>query len=243
MSFTYSIHRIPTHNSSSTSSTSPLPDPDPTLLPFLAGKFSALRLSALLESPIAFSSTFEIESQYSPSTWLTRFLRPKIQYFIAVAHSKSTPIESRTIDSGILVGSVQLYGPNSKAFFELPLSGAPSPLPDDEESKYQMIALYSSPGHRGKGLAKMLIQGAIDSAKKEAVEQRKEKVRIRIFMHPENLKVKKLYDGVGFVEVGLCTLSEAVVQNGDAESLPEDGGVSDPERWLNRLGLCMEWAS
>ncbi|KAI9650949.1 hypothetical protein NHQ30_000984 [Ciborinia camelliae] len=231
MTFIYSIHRIPTSSSLS----------DPTLLPFLAGKFSALRLSALLESPTSFSSTFEIESRFSLSTWLTRLSRPKFEYFIAIAHHSSTLPESRTIDSGILVGSVQLYGPNPKAFFSLPLSGAPSLLPDDQELKYQMIALYSSPQHRRKGLAKMLIQGAIDSAKERAAQESKKKVRIRIFMHPENLTVKKLYHDVGFVDAGMCTLSEAFVQNGDPESLPEDGGVSDPERWLNRMGVGMEW--
>lgn len=104
-----------------------------------------------------------------------------------------------------------------------------------------MIALYSSPEHRNKGVARMLIQGAIDSAKKEAAQEGKEKVRIRIFMHPDDSTVKNLYDSVGFVEVGLCTFSEALVQNGDAESFPADEGVSDPERWLIRIGLDMEW--
>ncbi|KAF5870885.1 putative gnat family protein [Botrytis fragariae] len=234
MSFQYSIHRVP----SSPTDTATTP---PTLLPYLAGKFSALRLSALLDSPSSFASTFELESLYSSSVWLSRFSRPKFHYFLAVAHSPSSPPETHTIGTGLLVGSVQLYGPSLASFFTLPLGGAPPPEPDAQELKYQMIALYSSSLHRRKGLAKLLIQGAIESARKQAQREGKEKVRIRVFLHPENLIVKTLYGSLGFVETGLCTLAEAVVQNGDPETLPEDGGKGNPERWLNMLGIVMEW--
>lgn len=88
----------------------------------------------------------------------------------------------------------------------------------------------------------MLIQGAIESARKQARRDGKENVRIRVFIHPENLTVKNLYVSVGFVESGLCTLAEAVVQNGDSETVPRDGGKSDPERWLKMIGVSMEWA-
>ncbi|APA13514.1 predicted protein [Sclerotinia sclerotiorum 1980 UF-70] len=235
MSLQYSIQRIPTHSHSHST--------DPTLLLFLAGKFSALRLSALLESPESFASTFEKEYQFSSSTWLTRLSRPKFHYFIATAHSHSpsTPLSSQTLETGVFVGSVQLFGPHPSSFFTLPLSGAPPPLPDTEESKYQMTALYSSPSHRGKGLAKMLIQEGVETAKQEAKEKGIEKVRVRIFIGRGNLTVRKLYLSVGFVETGLCTLAEAVVQNGDAEILPEDGGSGDPEKWLKRVALVMEW--
>ncbi|KAF7945319.1 hypothetical protein EAE96_010094 [Botrytis aclada] len=236
MTLQYSIHRVPSSPTDTATDSTP-----PTLLPYLAGKFSTLRLSALLDSPNSFASTFELESLFSGSTWLSRFSRPKLHYFLAIAHSPSSPPETHTIDTGLLVGSVQLYGPSPASFFTLPLGGAPPPLPDAQESKYQMIALSTSSLHRRKGLAKMLIQGAIGSARKQARADGKEKVRIRIFLHPENLTVMNLYQSVGFVESGFCTLAEAVVQNGDPEMLPEDGGVSDPERWLNRIGAVMEW--
>ncbi|KAF7948120.1 uncharacterized protein EAE97_003531 [Botrytis byssoidea] len=161
MTFQYSIHRVP-------SSATEIARTPPTLLPYLAGKFSALRLSALVESPNSFASTFEAESLYSGSVWLSRFSRPKVHYFLAVAHSPSAPPESHTIDTGLLVGSVQLYGPSPASFFTLPVGGAPPPLPDAQELKYQMIALYSSSLHRRKGLAKMLVHGAIESARKQA---------------------------------------------------------------------------
>ncbi|KAF7877026.1 uncharacterized protein EAF02_008246 [Botrytis sinoallii] len=233
MTFQYSIHRVP----SSPTETASTP---PTLLPYLAGKFSALRLSALVDSPNSFASTFELESLYSASVWLSRFSRPKFHYFLAV-HASSSPTETHTIDTGLLVGSVQLYGPSPASFFTLPLGGAPPPGPDAQELKYQMIALYSSSLHRRKGLAKMLIQGAVESARNQAQVEGKEKVRIRVFLHPENLTVKTLYRSVGFVETGFCTLAEAVVQNGNPETLPEDGGKGDPERWLKMFGVVMEW--
>jgi hypothetical protein len=51
--------------------------------------------------------------------------------------------------------------------------------------------------------------------------------------------VKKLYDGLGFVDGGHCTLLEAFLANGDSGLLPADGGASQPEKYHNRLWLIM----
>ncbi len=63
--------------------------------------------------------------------------------------------------------------------------------------------------------------------------------RVRIMIHPRNIVVKKLYEGLGFVDAGNCTLAEAYLSNGDAEMLPADGGLSDPEKYHSRQGIIM----
>ena len=223
MSYIYKIHYLPTS--------------DPALLSFLAGKFAALRLSALTVSAAAFSSTFAVESAFTAPQWIGRLKRPQVHTFIAVAYAPSTRPDEQTIDAGDWVGSATLFGPFPKAKYELTESGGPEIGGDDAESKWQMAAVYNSPEHRGKGVAKMLIKGAIDFA---AVAGEGKKTRMRIMIHPNNIVVKKLYDGLEFVEAGKCTLAEAYISNGDEEMVPADGGKSEPQKYWTRAGIIME---
>jgi len=171
MSYIYKIHHIPTS--------------DPTLLAFLAGKFAALRLTALSISAAAFSSTFAIESTFTASQWISRLQRPEVHTFIAVAYSPNTKPEQETIDAGDWVGSATLLGPTPKDVYDIPGSGGPEIGGDDIESKWQMYAAYNNPEHRGKGIAKLLIKGAIEYAAKEAGVGRQS--RVRIMIHPNNI--------------------------------------------------------
>ncbi|CZR50759.1 related to GNAT family acetyltransferase [Phialocephala subalpina] len=226
-SYIYKIHHVPAS--------------DENLLPFLAGKFASLRLSALTVSAPAFSSTFEIESAFTASQWIERLKRPLVCTFVAVAYGAATPPEKQTIDAGDWIGSATLLGPFTKEMYEIPESGGPSIGSDEVESRWQMTAVFNSPDHRGKGIAKMLIQGALDFAAEQTGKGRS--TRMRIMIHPRNVVVKKLYVGLGFVDAGNTTLAEAYLANGDAEMLPPDGGKSDPEKYHNRLGLIMERVS
>ncbi|KAF4637731.1 hypothetical protein G7Y89_g337 [Cudoniella acicularis] len=223
MSLIYKIHHLPTS--------------DHLLLAFLAGKFSSLRLTALTVSAAAFSSTFALESKFSSPQWITRLSRQGIHTFIAVAYTPGTLPEQQTIDAGDWIGSATLLGPKPKLDYELKESGEEVPGEDDEEGKWQMTAVFSAPEHRGRGVAKMLVEAAVDFA---ANEGDRKACRVRIMIHPDNAVVKRLYDGMGFVDAGRCTLSEAFVQNGDESLLPADGGKGEPEKYFNRLGLIME---
>jgi GNAT superfamily N-acetyltransferase len=214
-----------------------LPATDPVLQPFLAGKFASLRLSALTVSAPAFSSTFEIESALTASDWIARVQRPSVSHLIAVAYASDTSSELQTIDRGDWIGSATLIGPITKEAYELRESGGPEIGGDDVETRWQMTAVFNAPQHRGKGIAKMLINGALEFAAKESKGR---EYRTRIMIHPRNVVVKKLYEGLGFVDAGKCTLAEAYISNGDANMLPLDGGTSAPEKYLNRLGTVME---
>ncbi|TVY82001.1 hypothetical protein LSUE1_G002896 [Lachnellula suecica] len=223
MSHIYKVHHIPTSNSN--------------LLPFLAGKFASLRLSALSVSRTSFSSTFELESKFTASEWIDRLQRRGVETFVAVAYSPDTMPEHQTVDTGDWVGSVTLLGPTPKSIYDLPNSGGPSIGDDDVEDKWQICRLYNSPEHRRKGIAKMLINGAMEYSAKEAGVGRQSRVRLGI--HPDNVLIKMLYDGLGFVDAGNCTLHDAFIINGDSDLLPEDGGASQPGVYHNPLGLLM----
>lgn len=133
----------------------------------------------------AFSSTFAIESTLKASQWISRLSRPEVNTFIAVAYAPGTSLEKQTIDAGDWVGSATLLGPRTKVEFDLPKSGGPEIGGDEAERKWQMCAVYNNPEHRGKGLAKMLINGAVDFATKEAGVGRRS--RVRIIIHHDNL--------------------------------------------------------
>lgn len=223
MSYVYKIHHLPTS--------------DPALVAFLAGKFASLRLSALTVSAAAFSGNFATESTFTAPQWIARLTRRHVHTFIAVAYAPSTKPEEQTIDAGDWVGSATLLGSSPKAKYHLPESGGPEPGDDGMETKWQMTAVYNSPEHRGKGIAKMLINGAIEFA--EAAGEGK-KTRMRIMIHPDNIVVKRLYDGLGFIDAGRTTLAEAYISNFDEDMLPADGGKSNPERYWSRRGLIME---
>jgi GNAT superfamily N-acetyltransferase len=224
MSYIYKVHLLPAS--------------DPALLPFLAGKFASLRLSALTVSAPAFSSTFEIESAFKASDWIERLQRPLVHYVIAVAYAPNTKPEQQTIDAGDWIGSATLIGPITKEAYEIPESGGPEIGRDDVETRWQMTAVFNIPMHRGKGIAKILISAALEFAGNESGKQQKS--RTRIMIHPRNIAVKKLYEGLGFVDAGKCTLAEAYLSNGDANMLPLDGGASDPGKYHLRQGIIME---
>jgi GNAT superfamily N-acetyltransferase len=225
MSYIYKIHRLPTS--------------DPLQLAFLAGRFSSLRLSALTTSPNAFATTFADESKLTSSQWVSRLIRPLVHTFIAIAYSSDTAPEDQVIDAGDWIGSATVLGPLLKAKYELPESGGEAPESDEKESKWQMTAVYNSPLHRGKGVAKLLIEDAVKFTEEEAKKEGNGN-RMRIMIKPDNVVVKKMYGGLGFVDAGMCTLAEAFEANGDEGMVPADGGKSQPEKWNNRLGLIME---
>ncbi len=62
-------------------------------------------------------------------------------------------------------------------------------------------------------------------------------------IHPDNIAVKRPYEGLGFVDAGKCTLAEAYRSNGVTTMLPPDDGVSNPEKYHSRRGIIMECVS
>ncbi|KAJ3454590.1 hypothetical protein MRS44_013190 [Fusarium solani] len=202
-------------------------DRDDVNLASMAAKYKALRLEGLRQSPTAFSSTLETESQFTDDVWISRLRIPEKETFVCVREGDGT---------SEWVAQVTLRGPVSAEEFALPsASGQPSPADDQTEEKWQMLSLYSLPSHRGKGLAQRLCMEAFQFLVRRRVTKAP-RVIVRIMVKPENTATIRLYNRLGFDETGLCTLEEALKANGDGELIPK-GELS--EKYRTRTGIIM----
>ncbi|KAL1794009.1 hypothetical protein ACET3X_007430 [Alternaria dauci] len=212
-------------------------DPQPESVAALAENYKALRLSALVQSPSSFSSTYEIESGFTDEWWQSRLQLPGRETFICAAKAPSSPAGDEV---GEWVGQVTLLGPVAAQTYLLPEDAQQPPvLPDDEEEKWQMLSLFTLPTHRGKGIAKLLCSEVfrwLRENKGADGKPRPKQIRVRIMIKPENTVTVKLYEGLGFKHAGKCTLAEALVANGDEELVPVDGGGPI---YHTRVGLIM----
>ncbi|KAH6874290.1 hypothetical protein B0T10DRAFT_499059 [Thelonectria olida] len=202
-------------------------DPFAADLSSAAAKYKALRLEALRQSPTAFSSTLEAESQFSDDVWVSRLCDPEKETFICVFEEETTTE---------WVAQVTLRGPLSAEQFRLP-SESGQPVPDDDrvEEKWQMMSLYSLPNHRGKGLAVQLCKEAFQFLVRRE-ETKTPFVRVRIMVKFGNTSTARLYKGLGFEDSGTCTLEEALRANGEGYLVPK--GMLE-EKYTGRSGMIM----
>ncbi|KAL2693467.1 hypothetical protein Neosp_000027 [[Neocosmospora] mangrovei] len=196
-------------------------DKSDTDFPSLVNKYKALRLSALQQTPSAFSSTYEAESKLSDHDWMTRLRNPSKDIFV-VADSNDE-----------WVAQVTVYGPVSAEAYTLPPeAGQPPVTPDEEEEKWQMLSLYVLPSHRGEGVAKLLCRKAIDHLR--SLHHTAPRIRVRTMIAPDNQAACALFGSLGFSDAGLCTLAEGLRSNG--EVVPE--GVLSA-KYTTRAGIIM----
>ncbi|SCV45016.1 related to GNAT family acetyltransferase [Fusarium fujikuroi] len=193
-------------------------------------QYRDLRLKALKASPESFSSTYEIESQFTETQWMDRLLQDDRENFVCV----TTPVNRGTSSMAEWVGQVTLRGPVGRKAFTLPeVSGQPLPGGDDEEDRWQMLSLFILPDHQGRKLGQGLCREVIKHLQET---QRKARTVVRLMVKPQNTTTVHLYEKLGFETVGKCTLAEALVANGDGHLLPED--IADA-RYSTRSGLIM----
>ncbi|PKY04816.1 putative GNAT family acetyltransferase [Aspergillus campestris IBT 28561] len=199
-----------------------------------AQKYKQLRLHALSVAPTSFSSTYEIESAFADTEWINRLTATGKETFICAATptQNNDPSDSQSSLASTWIGQLTLRGPQSPSDFALPPeSGQKSPT---GEELWQMLSLFTLPEHCGRGLGKKLCQEALNYLASYKVSPRE--VLVRLMVKPENHATVSLYRGLGFAEVGKCTLAEALVANGDGHLLP--GDVSG-EKYSARSGLIM----
>ncbi|RSL98230.1 hypothetical protein CEP52_010459 [Fusarium oligoseptatum] len=196
-------------------------DRSDTDFPSLVNKYKTLRLSALQQTPSAFSSTYEAESKLSDHDWIARLSNPSKDTFVVVD------------SDGEWVAQVTVYGPVSAEAYTLPPeAGQPPVTPDEDEEKWQMLSLYVLPSHRGKGAAKLLCQETIDYLR--SLRHAAPSIRVRTMIAPDNQAACAIFGSLGFSDAGLCTLAEGLRSNG--EVVPE--GVLSA-KYTTRAGIIM----
>lgn len=235
---TYKIYALPSPIASPTKSPH---------LPALAKKYAALRLEALLISPDAYATSHALESELTQEDWENKIWRRGAVILVCVLEDPNTLTMGGTngedYEKALLdkqwVGWTVLLGPIPRSSYEFsaeslgPVTGS-----DEEETKWQMTGLYTSPYHRGKGLAKMIIRAVTDYAKQHSPPST-QRVRIRIAIKPTNEVVKTLYSRLGFVETERCRGIDAVKSNGD-ERFVEALRKEYPDKMDLRVVMVME---
>jgi ribosomal protein S18 acetylase RimI-like enzyme len=193
-----------------------------------AVQYRNLRLNALKTSPDSFSSTYDIESAFGDEVWEQRLCEKGKQTFIcAASHVTSGDTE--------WVGQVTLRGPLNRSDYDLPRESGQPPADQDVHTElWQMLSLFNLPEHRGRGLGKRLCQEALLYLEKERPAS---SVLVRLMVKPQNTATVRLYQSLGFEDVGRCTLAEALVANGDVKLLPDD--YSTRNEYTTRVGLIM----
>jgi ribosomal protein S18 acetylase RimI-like enzyme len=214
-------------------------------LSLCADKYSELRLTALRQSPEAFSGTIGDEMEMTPQQRLARMLQPQRRVVIvAVQSGKQDWLQEDW------AGSVTLLGPRDKqeyfAPFNLHQSTKDTPKDftfdsDDGTAElvakrkvnafYHMTALFVDKNHRRRGIAKMLC----DRSFQVAVEQSRQ-ADMRIFIAPTNFAVFDMYKQLGFKTAHeKCTLAEALVASND----PLPAAYDTDSKYNTRGGIIM----
>jgi ribosomal protein S18 acetylase RimI-like enzyme len=195
-----------------------------------AVNFKALRLVALQQSPHAFASSWETESLFTDEVWLSTLCQKDVQTFACIVRKER---------GDEWVAQVSLRGPLTTAEFELPQeSGQQLASLDHDKEKWQMLGLYTSIDHRGKGLGSKLCSTALDYLSRRKSNVGGQQTVVRIMVKPENTATLRLYKGLGFMQTGLCTLEEALRANGDGHLLPKDDQLLGP-KFKTRAGIIM----
>jgi ribosomal protein S18 acetylase RimI-like enzyme len=197
-----------------------------------ADKYSELRTTALRQSPKEFSGTIEDEQAMTKEQRIDRLLQSNRKVVIVAVQSGETD----WIDEE-WVGSSVILGPMTKEAYFKPFTihkqeEIPSTLLEqrftfssedqrsikgrDPRGYYHMTALFVDENHRRRGIANILCERSFHLAIDESKQ-----ADMRIFVAPDNVKVLKMYDRLGFKTVKeTCTYSEARVASKDP--LPVD---------------------
>lgn len=195
----------------------------------LAEKFRAFRLGALLKSPDAFASTYEVENQRGLDHSIQRLISPKAAQYVALrrATKHETPrsegeaierlLKDDWVGLNVLLGPEEgdeLSGPSASLERTTPGLWPPNtsffarsegPL----DLHFHINGMYVDPSTRGAGLGKALMEAVLQRADAEAAKV-SGKARVSLSVYDHNTAARGLYEKAGF----------QVVKQGPSRSKP-----------------------
>lgn len=221
----------------------------------LVNKFRTSKLLALETDPTSFLSQHAVESKLPLEVWSSRLSRDAtILICVATDHISTVNGSAASDDEAALiegewVGFAAIRGPmKNEEYYVTPDMNLQMPEDPSTEARWHVYDLYTLPAHRGRGLAKQLVNACNATAVEytKALSLRSDnslkQARIRLFMNPKNTWLTKAYENLGFQASGKVTLEEGFRANALDESIPEDTRATEEleKMWHTRFGLAME---
>jgi GNAT superfamily N-acetyltransferase len=211
----------------------------------LVAKFRDTKLAALKADPGSFYQRYDVELLHPLSVWHTRLTSQRTCLVcVATKDLASSPEDALLI--GDWAGFASVRGPMSfEEYYASPEMGQPVPKDPEHETRWHVYDLYTAPFHRGRGVAKKLGEGLFGVVAEETRALNggaPKRARLRLIVHPKSTWLVKGYSDFGFKESGRVSLSEGLVANGMAESVPKDTNSTEELRalWETRYGMAME---
>ena len=219
----------------------------------LVTKSRKTRLYALETDPASFLAQHAVESALPLEVWSKRLSNPETTILACVAtNDSSNPDDETALIEEEWVGFAAVRGPMEyDDYYPSPDMNLPVPENPREEARWHVYDLYTLPAHRGRGLAKRLMNSciltAVEYTKALSVSSSPppnplQQARIRLFVNPKNTWVVKMYEGLGFRAAGKVTLDEGFRANALTESIPHNTRETEElmALWHTRFGLAME---
>lgn len=135
-------------------------------------KFKELRLEALRTDGAAFGATIEATEGRSDEWWMER---------LVIAGTDPTRTVVFAEEDGKLVGIAGSY-------------------PESDSANVDIISMYVTPAHRGKGIGRLLLQTVVDGLAG---------YEVRLCVNSDQLAAVRLYERFGFVTIAETPLTRS----------------------------------
>jgi GNAT superfamily N-acetyltransferase len=140
--------------------------------------FKEARLRALQDSPTAFGATYARESQLTDAEWMERARQSD-----GVKRVMYMAVEDGVGDEKMVCGIAGAL--IEEAAFQV-----------NEATRAQLISMWTAPGHRKKGVGRMLVEEVIAWARSRGVKV------LTLMVTSVNPTATKFYEQLGFVRTG-----------------------------------------
>lgn len=204
-------------------------------------KFRDARLAVLQADPGSSLAQYEVESQLPDSVWHSR-LAGNTRFLVCVKATGCTRSPEDLLLQGDWAGYAALRERVSIEDYYL----APGqPVPEDPrlEIRWHLYDLYTVPVHRGRNVAKKLVDGCVAVVESDlAMDNSSKTARLRLYANPSYSWLINWYERFGFNEGGRVNLRQGFVASAMQDSVPKDTTSTRElwERWERPFAYIME---
>ncbi|KAI0140143.1 hypothetical protein F4776DRAFT_662278 [Hypoxylon sp. NC0597] len=165
---------------------------------FYLDHYKPFRLAALKQDPDAFGSTYAREINFIEEDWLSRINNRLVKTFVAVPPND----RRRVLSTTSLIGPFLNQDPESNPFQACTeMTGDSDQHHNHVEASplsFQLSGVYTTPDVRGKGIAKAVVNTAVEEAVMYAKQQNR-KLNLSVVVYASNHAAIAFYQSCGFV--------------------------------------------